>query len=281
MNGDVRNNLAATRLLLAPFVVLAGLGAISLYVFPDETGRLFSWTLVPPLSAMFMGAGFAAGVVLTVLSYRRQPWVVTRTATLTIFVFTLVMTIATFLHVDKMHLDSDIATARFAAWVWMVVYTLVTPVLLVVIVRQVRQPGIDPPRTDPFPRALRAALAVQGVALGAAGIGLVGWPVAMDAVWPWPITALSGRALAAWVLAIAFAGLWVTYENDVRRTRPAAITFVVLGALWLGAALRDGASMRWDRPSAWLYVVAAVAAVLSGAWGWRLAREPSKVTLRQ
>ncbi|HSF84178.1 MAG TPA: hypothetical protein VLG28_00790 [Acidimicrobiia bacterium] len=268
----VRENLAATRWLIAPFVVLAGAGAFVLYLFPRDTDALFAWTLRPPLSAMFMGAGYAAGVLLTVLSYRRQPWAVTRTATLTILVFVAVMTAATFLHLDKMHFDAAEVTAQFAAWAWLVVYVVVPPLLLAIIVAQSRQPGVDPPRLHPLPVAVRAALALQGLALLSLGVALFGWPESMDGVWPWAITELSGRALSAWIVAIGFASLWVTYENDLRRTRPAAMTSVALGALWLLAAIRDADSMRWERASAWIYVVGAALAVSVGLWGWSLSR---------
>src|SRR5680860_409836 len=92
--------------LVVPFVVLAGLGAMQLYVFPDQTDRFFAWTLRPQPSATFMGAGYAAGVVLTVLSYRRQPCATTRIATYTIFVFVCAMLATTLLHLDRMHLHS-------------------------------------------------------------------------------------------------------------------------------------------------------------------------------
>lgn len=273
----LRHNLPLTRGLVVPFVVLAGAGAVSLYGFPGRTDELFAWTLAPPPSALFMGAGYAAGVVLTVQSYRNQPWVVTRTATFTIFAFVAVMTGATFLHLDKFHFTAGPITARFAAWAWLLVYVVITPVLLVVIVRQQRLGGVDPPRTDRLPNSLRVALGIQCLALLAIGVALATAPEAMDAVWPWQITALAGRALASWLIAIGVASGWAMIENDVRRTRPAAVTFMVLGGLWLTAALRGSADMRWERVSSWAYVAIAALAIGLGAWGWRLAVRAGRV----
>ncbi|MDH3462479.1 MAG: hypothetical protein OEM32_02490, partial [Acidimicrobiia bacterium] len=76
---NFRSTSPAMRRLVIPFTILAGLGALQLYVFPNDTDRFFAWTLLPELSSSFMGAGFAAGVVMTVLSFRRQPWAITRT----------------------------------------------------------------------------------------------------------------------------------------------------------------------------------------------------------
>ncbi len=236
MSDAVRENVAGVRALLVPFVVLASLGAIQLYLFPNDTDRFFAWTLRPSLSAMFMGAGYAAGVLLTILSYRRRAWAVTRTATLTIFVFTLFMLVATFLHIDKMHLGADVLTARLAAWLWVLVYVTVTPALLVIIVVQGRQPGVDPPRSRPLPRGLRAVLGVTGVALLTVGLVMFASPTSAAEFWPWEVTPLAARALASWLVAIGWAGLQAVYENDAERTRPAAATFTVIGALWILAA---------------------------------------------
>lgn len=267
-----RSTSPSMRRLVIPFTILAGLGALQLYVFPNDTDRFFAWTLLPELSASFMGAGFAAGVVLTVLSFRRQPWAITRTGAITILVFVLVMTVATFMHIDRMHLGSDVATARIAAWLWVVVYAVVPVALLILIVLQRRQAGDDPPRTRPLPGSLKITLTGLGGLMVIVGLSLLITPVSMDGVWPWEVTALSGRALSAWMISIGVAGLVVVGENDIGRTRPAAITFAVAGALWLLALIRGSDAMRWERPSAWVYLAVVLAALATGLWGWRLSR---------
>jgi hypothetical protein len=267
---DVRQVSPVMARLVVPFVVLAGLGALQLYVFPDDTERYFAWTLRPQPSATFMGAGYAAGVVLTVLSYRRQPWATTRLATYTIFVFVCSMLVATLLHLDKMHLDSDVTTARLAAWIWVGVYVAIVPTFALVIAGQLREPGVDPPRTHPLPRWLRLALGAEGCVIVAAGFVLFFWPTQSDDWWMWPITALSGRAIASWLLAIGWAGVQAVRENDVSRLRPAAITYTVLGTFWLVALVRAGDVIRWQRPSAFVYAAMASSVLAIGAFGWGL-----------
>jgi hypothetical protein len=253
--------------LLVPFVVLAGIAAIQLYLFPTATDRFFAWSLTPPESAMFMGAGYTGGVVLTVLSFGRRPWETTRIAALAVLVFVVAMTATTFLHLDPMHLTSDIASARVAAWLWVGVYVVVTPVLAVLFVREQRLAHAPPPAAIPLGTGLRTSLVAVGATMLVLGILLFVIPVRMDAVWPWPITALSGRALASWLLSIGTAAVWVAWEDDRRRSRPAAITVTIIGVLWIVAVLRDLDSFRWERPSAWVYVgfVAVLAAI--GLWG--------------
>jgi hypothetical protein len=267
-SSEYRQTGTAMRRLAIPFTLLAGLGALQLYLFPQDTDRFFSWTLRPQLSAMFMGAGFAAGVVLTVLSFRRQPWVVTRLAAIAIFVFVAAMTGATFLHIDLLHLDADPATARLAAWLWTIVYGALTPAMVVLFVLQSREQGSDPPRSHPLAPRLRTALVIEGGAMTAVGLAMFAAPLRVEPIWPWPLTAFSGRALAAWLLSMGAAGIWAYFENDSVRTRPAAITFTVVGALWLIAVARGATELLWSRPSAWIYVGFVLAALLTGVRGW-------------
>lgn len=271
LSSGVRQVTRPMAWLVVPFVVLAGLGALQLYVFPGETERYFAWTLRPQPSATFMGAGYAAGVVLTVLSYRRQPWATTRIATYTIFVFVCAMLATTLLHLDRMHLHSNIASARVAAWLWVLVYLSITPALGILLVHQLRQPGSDPPRTRYLPGWLRLALGAEGVTMIVAGIVLFCWPSQSDRWWMWSITALSGRAIAAWLLPIGWAGLQAVAENDLDRLRPAAVTYTLLGAFWLIALARAGDEIRWQRLTAWLYTASALSVLAIGAAGWRLA----------
>lgn len=265
--------------MVVPFTLLAGLGALQLYIFPQDTDRFFAWTLKPQHSAMFMGAGFAAGVVLTVLSFRRQPWAITRTAAYTIFVYVTGMTIATFLHLDLMHLDSDIGTARVAAWVWTVVYTVIVPVLGILIYLQNKQPGADPVRSHPLPGNLRAALAAEGGLMVVVGLVLFIAPATVAGWWPWPVTPFSGRALASWIIAIGVAALWASFEHDLRRLRPAAITFTLVSALWLIGAGRGSSDMFWERPAAWFYLAFVIIGLATGIWGLTLTRRTPGATV--
>jgi hypothetical protein len=259
------------RMMIVPFVVLAGMGALDLYLLPQHTDRYFAWTLRPQASAMFMGAGYAAGVVMTVLSFRRQPWAVTRIATYSIFVFVVMMSWATLLHLDRMHFHSGPTSARAAAWLWIVVYIVVPVALAVLIVHEVREPGGDPPRRAPLAAGLRVVLGVQGAVMVGFGVALFAWPTQMDRVWPWPLTALSGRALASWLLAIGCAGVEAVFENDLPRLRPAFITYTVLGVLWLLALVRAGDEVRWGSASAWVYGAGLLSVSAAGAVGVRFA----------
>ena len=62
--------LPAMRGLLGVFSVLTALAVVALFLFPSRTAELFAWTIQPPLTAAFLGAGYAAGCTLVLLSLR-------------------------------------------------------------------------------------------------------------------------------------------------------------------------------------------------------------------
>src|SRR5919107_1765833 len=93
--------------LLLVFSLLTALAVIALYVVPDRTDELFAWTIQPPLTAAFLGAGYGAGCVLVVLSLRDPVWAHSRVAVLTILAFVVLTLVATLLHIERMHIDDD------------------------------------------------------------------------------------------------------------------------------------------------------------------------------
>jgi hypothetical protein len=263
--------IAAMRPLFAVFLALTLLSTLLLYVLSEETETLFAWTIVPPLSAAFLGAGYAAGFVLIAMTMRERLWAHARIALVTVLVFTAVTLVVTLLHLDRFHFDAAGPAARIAAWLWIVVYVVVPPWMALLIRLQSRAPGADPPPAQPMTPWLRALLAVEAIVMLSAGAMLLVDPQWVGGGWPWQLTPLTGRAIGAWLVALGFAAAWAIGERDVRRLRTAATTFVVLGVLQLGALLRFAGDVRWEEPAAWLYLAGIGGILAIGLYG-RFAR---------
>jgi hypothetical protein len=141
----------------------------------------------------------------------------------------------------------------------------------VLLVRQLRTPGIEPPRSAPMPRGLVAVLAVQGVVMTLLGTALVIAPEDAASLWPWPLTPLTGRSIGVFVLAQGVLVLTACREHDWGRVRPAMIQYGLVGLLHLIAVLRFSDTFDWDTAGAWIYVgfVASVLAV-GGYGSWRV-----------
>ena len=283
-----RPTTTAMRRMLAVAAVLVFAIGLPLYLLPDRTETLFSWTVSPPLTAAFLGAGYLAAVPVEYLASRKRTWADARIGVPAVWVFTTLTLILTLRHLDPFHFGGEFdATARFVAWGWLIVYVVVSPVLAVLWIRQVRVPGGDPPHTAVMPAGLRMVLAIQGVPIVVLGAGLYLAPGTFDALWPWQLSALTGGAVGAWLVGIGTAALHSVVENDLRRVRPAMIAYLLFGILQIGAVARfagaDGPSgepvLDWSHARIWVYLVVLAAIVVSAASAlWLTSRTTERST---
>lgn len=275
-----RRLLPGMRALLVAFALLTAMAVGALYVLAERTSETFAWTIAPPLTAAFLGAGYAAGFVLVVLCMRDPVWVNSRAAVLTIFVFVVLTLVATLLHVNRLHFDDDFTTlgtiARIAAWFWFAVYVIVPLAMAVLLALQERAPGTDPPSRHPVPGLLRAVLAVESALLLVGGALMFADPTTASTLWPWPLLPFTGRVVAAWLLAFGIATALAAVHGDLARLRTAAIAYAVFGVLVLLAVARFPDTPDWGHPSSWIFVGTAVAVVATGAAGWWLAPRPER-----
>ena len=272
--------LPGMRLLLLAFSVLTALAVVTLFVLASQTDATFAWTIQPPLTAAFLGAGYAAGCALVVLSLRDGVWVRTRVPLLTILVFVVITLASTLLHLDRFHFSAEFADrpmiAQGAAWFWLTIYVVVPVAMLALLLPQERTAGTDPPPRHPVPRVLRGLLGVESAVLTLVGAALFVAPSTAATLWPWPLTPLTARVVAAWLVAFGVATALAAVAGDLERLRTAAIAYTVFGVLVLVAVARFPGTLDWDQPPAWIFVGVAVAVVLTGAAGWRAAPAASR-----
>src|SRR3989442_1054228 len=122
---------------------------------------------------------------------------------------------------------------------------------LLVSWHQVRVPVGDQPRGRPFPRWLRTLLLGEGAGMLTFGGGLLVAPLVIGPAWPWTLTALTGRAIGAWLVGIGFAAVHASWENDLSRTRPLEGGYAVFAVLQLVALARYSSELNWSTPAAW------------------------------
>jgi hypothetical protein len=264
---DGRPLLPAMRVAAYASMVLAAVGFFDFYVAADSTADYSPWTINPPMSAAFLGAGYAAGFVLFLQAIRERLWVRTRIAFLTVWEFTVFSLIATLMHDDKFHFDTGPGVARAAAWFWLAVYAGYPLVVGILMVVQERMRGNDPPVTRPHPPLLIAVLVAQGTVMIAVGIALFVKPLSMNDWWPWTLTPLTARSIAAWFLALGIASFHAILERDLPRLRPAAVTYVVFAIVQFTAVLRWRDDFDWDSGWSWVYVGWLASVALVGLYG--------------
>jgi hypothetical protein len=232
--------------------ILVLIAGIQLFVLSEFTQYFFAWTIQSPLTAAVLGAAYWGALPFVFYAWRARMWAHARIAVFGVMIFTALSFILTLVHFSRFHLNSPNWTAQVAFWAWLVVYGLVPPGLLVGWLLQRREPGQDPPRSEPLPGWFRGVLVAQAAIMLGVGIALYLAPGAVIAVWPWALTPLTAGALGAWSIGIGLTVAHSVWENDWRRVHGAALAVVALGALELIALGRYAGEVDWGRASAWL-----------------------------
>ncbi len=103
----------------AVFVVLILVsGFIILYFFPDNTERLFAWTIKPRMTPLAMGAGYAAGAYFFTRTILAKRWHHVGIGILPITIFSAAMGAATFLHWDRFNHHGSWLSQAFSSLPW-------------------------------------------------------------------------------------------------------------------------------------------------------------------
>jgi hypothetical protein len=257
------NNPRISRVLLAvtwlevAILLWAGLG---LLLHPPVVEVVWPWPLTP-FNLRYLGALYAAALVAAFLQARSGRWSPARVVTPMIFVFTLVVTVYSFVHLERFDFG------RAEAWVWFVLY-------IGVCVNAGVHLGLY--RTRPLPRpggrpcgATRIVLWVVTLALGLYGLALLAVPAAASSFWPWRLDAFHAQLYSVTFLTPAV-GAWVLLRGTTSADQRAlGLTLAGWGLLPIVALfLADAAVQRvpWGSPGPWLWLSLFAAMAGVGAW---------------
>ncbi len=256
--------------LLYAASLLVFLAGLQLTLFSEQTATYFAWTINPPITAAFLGAAYWAAVPVEVIAARQSSWAGARVAVPSIWLFTTLTLVVTLVHFDKFHFSSSIPSAQGAAWFWLAIYAGVPVAMLLIGLHQIRVPGRDPPHGPSPPKWMRMVVFGQGAGMVAFGVGLLAAPLVIGAAWPWNLTALTGRAIGAWLVGIGFAAVHATRENDFSRIRPLEGGYVVFAALQLVAIARFSRDVNWSSSAPYVYLAFLLSILFVGAFRWLL-----------
>jgi len=271
-NTDLKKTTTGIRVILfiASFLVLSV--GLSLYFLPEKTDTYFSWTINPPLTAMFLGAGYLASFALEFFSAREHIWAKTRPAIPGVLAFTILTSIVTLIHWDKFHFYDPRFITRAGTWVWLGIYITVPIALTILWTLQIRQPGIDPVRKATLPAWIRTTLSLQGVIMFLFGGAMLLLPETMIPLWPWKLSALTSQAMGAWGVGMGIVALHASWENDWSRLHPMMLGCLIYGMLQIVGLLRYPATLDWTRISSLAYTVFFISILFTGAYGTWTAR---------
>jgi hypothetical protein len=214
--------LPLTRAGIWVLLVLAAANGVFLYLAPGLADSDYAWSIKPPVNAMFIGAGFLAGTLATGLVLARATrWRTFSTLPPALWVLATSLLVATIIHGDRFKWDYPLT------WVWTAVYAGVPFAVPYLVMRQRRVAEAEP-EADPRLGTLRVVSAIAGVPLLIGAAALFVAPVEVGKHWPWDLTPLLARAVAAWYAL--FGTMLLTCAAGLRRPAEAIIPYATLAA---------------------------------------------------
>jgi len=225
---------AAVRAFIVAALLLGGSAAVSLLLLPDHTATAFAWTIQPPLTAAWLGAGYASAFIALAATLWRRDWRDIRVGVAVVAAGLVVILAATLLHLERFHWNAPHATARLWAWAWLTWYLVLPPALLVALVRQRRHATDAVPEPSSLPPAFRAATLSLAGAMAVYGVLMFARPDLATSLWPWTLTPLTARMVAAWWLGVAVALVATSrcrHYGEAGVAAPAFVAFALLQAI--------------------------------------------------
>jgi hypothetical protein len=190
---------------IIPFLIAA---SAILFVWPDQTGRLFAWPIKPSMTAMMLAAAYMGGIYFFARVVWAQRWHTVKAGFLPVTTFAGLLGIATLLHWDRFTHNH----ISFIAWAGLY---FTTPFLVLGIwLRNNRtDPHLSEKADATLPRLARWAMAALGLITVLIGLLLFLRPDLMIAVWPWTLTPLTARVIGAMFALPGVVGLQVAADQ--------------------------------------------------------------------
>jgi hypothetical protein len=245
-------------LFIVPFLVVAW---VILYLFPGHTARLWSWAIPVEMTSMVLASAYLGGAYFFVRVVREHRWHHTGAGFLAVTTFAGLLGVATLLHWDKfLH-------HHVSFWLWAGLY-FTTPFLVIGAWLANRRYAVAPAADDVLLRPLeRAVVAVVGLAALAQGVVMFVAPSAVIDLWPWPLTPLTCRVVAA-VFCLGGAGVNAWFDPRWSSLRLMLQVEVVMLVLILVGALRARGEMVPGRTLAWPLLLGALLMLVGSGWLW-------------
>jgi hypothetical protein len=137
--------------------------------------------------------------------------------------------------------------------------------MIAVLVLQERRPAQQVHRLA-LPPVLRAALLIQGGLMFAVGAALFLMPGTAATLWPWTLTPLTARTVAAWLLAFGVGVILAAADGDLGRLDIAVWAYGLLAVLEIVVIIRFPGTVQWSAPAIWVYLALAASIVACSAY---------------
>lgn len=241
--------LPVTRLLAAIIVPILLAAFIMLFFFPNDSGRLFAWPINPTMSAMMLGATYLGGAYFFTRVVMAKSWQSVQLGFIPVSTFVGILGIATLLHWDRF------TPGHISFILWAFLYFTLSFIIPVVWYRnQQASRGATDSTGKLIGGALRMAIGVLGVVLLVASAILLVFPQVMIGAWPWALTPLLARVMAAMFALPGLVGIGVARDGrwssakTIFEAQALSIIFIFI------AMARAANEISWGMVGAWTFV---------------------------
>lgn len=244
-NIPVQPALLVLAALLVPVLFVA---FTILYLLPEVGINHFAWPIRPLMSSMMLGATYLGGVYFFSIVLISRQWRHVWLGFLPISAFAGTLGIATLIHWDRFIHE------RWTFWVWALLY-LTVPLFLPILWRRNHKQTADAPlpREGELPKLVRQLLGIMGVVLTIAAVILLFTPNVMISTWPWTLTPLTARMMAAMFILPGLVGLGMAYDGSWASARYLLKAQAISVALMVVAIVIARADFDWTSPTSWIF----------------------------
>jgi hypothetical protein len=235
-------------------LVLLGAGGLAivagpiLYLFPNDTGTYFAWTIQHPLTPVFMGASYFAGIGNLIAVWENR-WSLARVQLPAILMFTVTMLLATLLDLSIFNWSHPVA------WAWLGVY-LVSPLAAgLVMLRGERDYEATETQAQRLPGTFTPVMYALAFLSGLLGLFLFLAPERAASFWAWSITPLTGRVIGGWYLSSAALQFMLARQTSLRTARVGLLANVLVTSLLVIGALVHFSELNGPAVSVWFYML--------------------------
>ena len=241
--------LNITKATFIPLALLSLTFGPLLFLLPNQNESYFAWTIAPTMSAVFIGAGYTSGALIIFRLMLLGRWHPMRPFALGGWGFIAAILGATLLHWDKFH------HGTIFFYIWFVVYA--AGPFLVPIACYFNEKHNAPPAPHEVLLAapIRYGLIAMGLIFSIVGVVLFINPALFAPIWPWQLSPLIGRVVAAWIFLPSMGALGAWYEPRYTAYRPLVQFSVIWALLVLVGSLLHLGDFDFSRPLAWLWFV--------------------------
>jgi hypothetical protein len=245
-------------LFIVPFLLVA---FVILYLFPEKTAKLWAWTIPSTMTSMVLASAYFGGAYFFLRVQREPRWTPMKFGFPSVALFAGLLGVATVLHWDKFN------HGHVAFWLWAGLYFIAPALVVVAWIRNSRYAAPPAPEEPLLSPAVRVVVGLVGAGALVQGLVMFVWPDTVIDAWPWPLTPLTCRVLAA-VFCLAAAGVGAWFDPRWAAIRLMTQVAAVMVTLILLAAVRARDELDATSTLAWPLLIGMSVLLLGSGLLW-------------